>query len=77
MSTNEIVTGAGVAIDWLERIAGDRHLLETLPVEDRQRLHRSIAELTTIDPRANRKRRKAVKAAGVSGLFERRHSQQA
>ena len=65
MSTLEQATDASAAIDWLERIAGDRHLLETLPVEDRQRLHRSIAELTTIDPRANRKRRKAVKAAGV------------
>ena len=57
--------GTGAAIDWLERIAGDRHLLETLPADDRLRFHRAIGSLSTIDPRANRKRRKAMKRDGV------------
>jgi len=65
MSTNEPVAAPGTAIDWLERIAGDRQLLDSLPIKDRQRLHRAIAALTAIDPQAKRKRQKAIKAEGV------------
>ncbi len=65
MSTNELVAASGTAIDWLERLAGDRHLLASLSIEDRQRLHRALAALTTIDPQAKRKRQKAIKAEGV------------
>ncbi len=65
MVTAESVTEAGAAIDWLERIAGDWRLLDALPAGDRQRLHRAIAGLSTANPRANRKRRQAVKAAAA------------
>jgi NAD(P)-dependent dehydrogenase (short-subunit alcohol dehydrogenase family) len=65
VSTNETLTAAGAAIDWLERMAGDWRLLDTLPIHDRQRLHRVIAALSTADPAANRKRRKAARADRV------------
>jgi NAD(P)-dependent dehydrogenase (short-subunit alcohol dehydrogenase family) len=53
------------AIEWLERIASDWKLLDTLPDEERQRLHKVIAALSTADPKANRRRRKAERAADV------------
>jgi hypothetical protein len=65
MSTIEAVQGVGSPIDWLERIAGDWSLLEGLPAAERQRLHRAVAALSIADPRANRKRRKAARAASV------------
>ena len=65
MSTIEAVQEVGSAIDWLERMAGDWRLLDTLPAAERQRLHRAIAALSTADPRANRKRRKAARAESV------------
>ncbi|MDP2390351.1 MAG: SDR family NAD(P)-dependent oxidoreductase, partial [Acidobacteriota bacterium] len=65
MSTKEIPAAAETAIEWLERIAGDRSLLRTLPAEDRHRFHRAIATLSEIDPQAKRKRQKAIKADGV------------
>ena len=65
MSTNEALTEAGLAIDWLERMAADWRLLDTVPVHERQRLHRVIAALSTADPAANRKRRKAARADRV------------
>jgi NAD(P)-dependent dehydrogenase (short-subunit alcohol dehydrogenase family) len=46
-------------------MAGDWRLLDTLPVHERQRLHRVIAALSTADPAANRKRRKTAKADRV------------
>jgi len=63
--TNETVQAAPGVIDWLERIASDWQLLESLPVDQRQRLHRVIAALSTADPKANRKRRKAGRADQV------------
>lgn len=61
MSTDHtLVTPAG-AIDWLERMARDWRLLDTLPVDERERLHRAIMALSTSDPAANRRRRKAAK----------------
>jgi NAD(P)-dependent dehydrogenase (short-subunit alcohol dehydrogenase family) len=65
VSTNETLTAAGAAIDWLERMAGDWRLLDTLPIHERQRLHRAIAALSTADPAANRARRKAARADRV------------
>jgi NAD(P)-dependent dehydrogenase (short-subunit alcohol dehydrogenase family) len=65
VSKKETLAGSGSAIDWLERIAADWQLLETLPPEERRRLHRVISALSTADPRANRKRRKAEKADSV------------
>ena len=46
-------------------MAGDWRLLDTLPIHERQRLHRVIAALSTADPAANRKRRKAARADRV------------
>lgn len=66
MATNDERADAAGAIDWLERIAADWQRLEALPIEERQRLHRVIAALSTADPKANRKRRKAERAQEVS-----------
>jgi len=52
-------------IDWLERLADDWSLLDQLPTDDRRRLQRALAGLSNADPRANRKRRQAKKAANV------------
>ena len=65
MSTKEVLNPAVNLIEWLERIAGDRTLLRSLPPEARHRFHRAITTLSEIDPHAKRKRQKAVKAAGV------------
>ena len=69
MPPNETPTAAGSAaanaIAWLERIAGDWRLLETLPIDERQRFHRAIAVLSVADPAANRRRRKADRADEV------------
>ncbi|MDZ4802995.1 MAG: SDR family oxidoreductase [Bryobacteraceae bacterium] len=48
------------AADLLEAVARDRSLLEGMPTEDRERLHRAVAEVHNPDPAA---RRVAVKAA--------------
>ena len=69
MSRDEIPTTAGSAtvslIDWLEQIAADWRMLETLPIQERQRLHRAISALSTADPGANRKRRRTDRAEDV------------
>ncbi len=65
MPTNDVLTEATGAIEWLERIATDRSLLRSLPTEDRHRFHRAIAELAAVDPQAKRKRQKAAKAAAA------------
>jgi len=52
-------------IDWLERLADDWSLLDELAGDDRRRLQRALAGLSNADPRANRKRRQAKKAAQV------------
>jgi NAD(P)-dependent dehydrogenase (short-subunit alcohol dehydrogenase family) len=69
MSTNESPTASGSAtgsaIDWLEQLAGDWRLLDSLPAHERRRLHRAIAALSIADPAANRKRRKAARAEDV------------
>ena len=49
------------AIELLERLAADWRQLRDLPHEDRRRLHRAIAALSTPDPQAKRKRQKAAK----------------
>jgi NAD(P)-dependent dehydrogenase (short-subunit alcohol dehydrogenase family) len=65
VSKNETPTAAGAALDWLEQMASDWRLLDTLPIHERQRLHRVIAALSTADPAANRKRRQAARADRV------------
>jgi NAD(P)-dependent dehydrogenase (short-subunit alcohol dehydrogenase family) len=56
---------ATAAIEWLERIAADWRLLDTLPTPERHRLHKAIAALSTADPSANRRRRKGDRAEAV------------
>jgi hypothetical protein len=46
-------------------MAADWRLLDTVPIHERQRLHRVIAALSTADPAANRKRRKLARADRV------------
>jgi NAD(P)-dependent dehydrogenase (short-subunit alcohol dehydrogenase family) len=53
------------ALDLLEQLAADWRLLDRLSAPDRRRLHQAIAGLSTADPRASRKRRKAEKAESV------------
>jgi NAD(P)-dependent dehydrogenase (short-subunit alcohol dehydrogenase family) len=74
MSTTEDSTAAEfadvheqlrAATELLERLAADWRLLDRLPADDRRRLHQAIARLSLPDPRANRKRQKAAKAASV------------
>src|SRR5262249_1211871 len=60
--TTEMLPTAAAAIDWLEPMAGDWQRLDTLPIDERRRLHRAIAALSTADPQAHRKRRKAARA---------------
>lgn len=52
-----------IALELLEQIAVDRHSLTSLPVEQRQRFYRAIAALSAVDPKANRKRKKAERIA--------------
>ena len=46
-------------------MAGDWRLLDTLPIHERQRLHRVIAALSTADPAADRRRRRIARADKV------------
>jgi NAD(P)-dependent dehydrogenase (short-subunit alcohol dehydrogenase family) len=44
----------------LERVADDRTLLERMPIEDRERLHRAVAQVYNPDPVSRKRMRKAV-----------------
>jgi NAD(P)-dependent dehydrogenase (short-subunit alcohol dehydrogenase family) len=57
----------------LERLAVDWRQFDQLPDEDRRRLHRAIAALSTPDPRAKRKRQRGVKADAVQREESRLH----
>jgi NAD(P)-dependent dehydrogenase (short-subunit alcohol dehydrogenase family) len=48
------------AVELLERMAGDRALLDQLPAQDRERLYRVVAELYNPDKRARRQMLKAA-----------------
>ena len=48
------------AIELLELLDANRSLLDQLPVEDRERLHRAIAQLYNPDPVARRRKQKAA-----------------
>ena len=65
MSTNNVLTAADAAIEWLEQVAADWGRLDVLSAEERERFHRAIAALSTADPTANRRRRKAERAERV------------
>ena len=59
------------AIELLERLAADRTLLDQLPAEDRDRLHRAVAELYNPDPIARRRRVKAVERDRMAAQAQR------
>jgi len=48
------------AVELLERLAGDRPLLDQLPAEDRERLYRAVAELYQPDKLVRRQKLKAA-----------------
>ena len=51
------------AAELLESIDADRTLLDHLPAEDRERLHRAVAQMYNPDPAARRRRQKAAERA--------------
>ena len=53
------------AIELLERLAADWRLVRQIPEQERGRLLRAIAGLSTADPQAKRKRQKTAKADEV------------
>jgi 3-oxoacyl-ACP reductase-like protein len=66
------------AIALLERLAADWRLLDDLPVEDRQRLHRAVARLYLPDSAARRRRdkdtarlKRAMRASREDALLDR------
>ncbi len=52
-------------LDFLERLDADRELLEQMPVEDRERLHKVVAQLYNPDPVARRRKLKEAERARV------------
>ena len=64
-TTSPLVEQVRAVTELLQSLAADWRLLDQLPADDRRRLHQAIAALSTADPRANRKRRKAAKAERV------------
>jgi NAD(P)-dependent dehydrogenase (short-subunit alcohol dehydrogenase family) len=65
VSTLETASDIAAAIDWLEHVAADWSQLDPLPPAQRRRLHKAVAALSNADPHANRRRRRAIKAAAV------------
>ena len=64
-ATSPLVEQVRAVTELLQSLAADWRLLDQLSADDRRRLHQAIAALSTADPRANRKRRKAAKAERV------------
>jgi len=59
------------AAELLEWIDAERGLLDQLPVEDRERLHRAVAQLYNPDPVARRRRQKAAERARSEAQTQR------
>jgi NAD(P)-dependent dehydrogenase (short-subunit alcohol dehydrogenase family) len=59
------------AVDVLERLDVERSLLESLPAEDRNRLHLAVAQLYNPDPIARRRRLKAAERERSAAQIER------
>ena len=59
------------AVDLLERLESDRNLLESLPAEDRNRLHQAVAQLYNPDPIARRRRLKAAERERSAAQIQR------
>jgi NAD(P)-dependent dehydrogenase (short-subunit alcohol dehydrogenase family) len=58
-------------VELLERLDADRSLLDQLSSDDRERLHRAIAQLYEPDPVARRRRQKAAERARSAAEAER------
>ena len=59
------------AAELLELIDANRGLLDQLPAEDRQRLHRAVAQLYDSDPVARRRKQKAAERARSGAQTQR------
>ncbi len=62
---------ARAATELLEWIASDRERLEQLPAQDRERLHRAVADLYHPDPVARRRRLKATERERMATQSQR------
>ncbi|MEO8049835.1 MAG: SDR family oxidoreductase [Acidobacteriota bacterium] len=62
---------ARAATELLEWIASDRERLEQLPAQDRERLHRAVADLYHPDPVARRRRLKAAERERMATQSQR------
>ena len=69
--SDELLTRVRSAAELLEGIAEDRAPLEQLPVEDRERLQRAVAEFYHPDPIARRRRVKAAERERAAARVER------
>jgi NAD(P)-dependent dehydrogenase (short-subunit alcohol dehydrogenase family) len=59
------------AAELLESLDAERGLLDQLPAEDRERLHRAVAQMYNPDPAARRRRQKAAERARSEALTQR------
>jgi NAD(P)-dependent dehydrogenase (short-subunit alcohol dehydrogenase family) len=59
------------AVDLLERLEIDRNLLESLPADERNRLHQAVAQLYNPDPIARRRRLKAAERERSAAQIKR------
>ena len=60
-----------LTIELLERLDADRRLLAELPVEERERLHRVVAQLYNPDPVARRQKQRAAERARTKEQIDR------
>ncbi len=58
-------------VELLERLDDNRRLLAELPVDDRERLHRAVAQLYNPDPAARRLKQKAAERARTEAQLQR------
>ena len=63
---NEFLQRLRAAIAALETIGADWSLFDSLPVEDRERLHKAVATIHNPDRTARRKRQKDAKKSRQS-----------
>ena len=66
-----LIEAARQASDLLERLDADRRLLAALPEEDRERLHRAVAQLYNPDPVARRQKQRAAERARTEAQIQR------
>ncbi len=69
--SDELLARVRSAAELLEGMAEDRGPLEQLPAQDRERLHRAVAEFYNPDPIARRRRLKAAERERAAARTER------